>query len=247
MALGVHIITDFMAMEPLIAWELLQKSHPCLLTGPRVCYCGECECTLDNVRESIRRQGKPHVGISFEQNTLAQISYGHIRNFAHSLVSIDRMVSDATDAWQWAEPFAARPEFRQAWVFDSEFNYWQNADDPLEYEAAGRSYEGLPMKSNDLPFPLEQMIIDTSENPGRRVLRQGYVEAVGAVMWFGEQLWRVTSTRKEDVIAQDWLRCEELPSRVLRIQAFDQPFTTAEDEEGRLQNRLRALLFPGQD
>jgi len=130
------------------------------------------------------------------------------------------------------------------WVVDREYDYWQNAHDPLQYEAHGRSYAHLPMKSNELPYPLEQMIIDTSRNPGRRVIRMGYVEAVGHLMWFGEPFWKSTGTSKRTVLAQKWLKCEERPGGILRVQAADQPFTSAEGKQGEIQRRLRQLLFP---
>lgn len=79
--------------------------------------------------------------------------------------------------------------FIQAWVSDVEYDFWQNATDPLEYECVGRPLSGLPMKSNGLPPPLDQMEIDTSGNPGRNVLRQGYIEAIGSTMWLGNLFW----------------------------------------------------------
>jgi hypothetical protein len=100
------------------------------------------------------------------------------------------------------------------------------------------------MKSNGLPFPLEQRVIDTSQNPGRRVLRDGYVEAIGSVMWFGEPFWRLTGASKQAVRTADWLQCEQLNNGVLRVQVADAPFTTGEGASGGLQDRLRSLLFP---
>lgn len=79
--------------------------------------------------------------------------------------------------------------FIQAWVSDVEYDFWQNATDPLEYECVGRPLSSLPMKSNGLPPPLDQMEIDTSGNPGRNVLRQGYIEAIGSTMWLGNLFW----------------------------------------------------------
>ncbi|WP_240791765.1 MULTISPECIES: hypothetical protein [Pseudomonas] len=70
--------------------------------------------------------------------------------------------------------------FIQAWVSDIDYDFWQNATDPLEYECAGRSLFGLPMKSNGLPPPLDQMEIDTSGNPGRNVLGKGILRRLAA-------------------------------------------------------------------
>lgn len=98
------------------------------------------------------------------------------------------------------------------------------------------------MRSNGLPPPLEQLVVDTSGNPGRRVLREGFVEAVGAVMWLGPSFWPATAAKKEALCAQEWLRCDELQGGVLRITAAGQPFTSA--DTGAVQEGLRVLLFP---
>ncbi|QVQ28273.1 hypothetical protein [Achromobacter deleyi] len=79
--------------------------------------------------------------------------------------------------------------FIQAWIYDIEYEYWQNAKDPLEYEKAGRSTVDIPKRSNGLPAPLNQLEIDTSHNPGRTELKIGYVEAIGRLMWLGEKFW----------------------------------------------------------
>jgi hypothetical protein len=86
-------------------------------------------------------------------------------------------------------PILSVEGFIQAWVSDVEYDFWQNATDPLEYECVGRPLSGLPMKSNGLPPPLDKMEIDTSGNPGRNVLRQGYIEAIGSTMWLGNLFW----------------------------------------------------------
>lgn len=97
-----------------------------------------------------------------------------------------------SNGFDWNEivrPFLGVEGFIQAWLADVEYEFWQNATDPLEYECAGRSFAGLPLKSNGLPAPLNQMEIDTSANPSRIVLKQGYVEAIGSSMWLGDQFW----------------------------------------------------------
>lgn len=248
MTLGIDIVCEFMGHETSTVWQLLQQSHESLLCGSRVCYLYADECVLDQVSEEIKRLGMVHFGVSFEQGSLlSDIQYGHVRNFDHSLIRVERVVSGVADAWSWIEPFSRQSGFCAAWIRDLPYEYWQNAEDPLQYESEGRSYKGLPMKWNGLPRPLKRKIIDITGNPGRRVLRCGYVEAVGAVMWLGERFWSVTGTGKQDVLAQDWIICQELPCSVLRVQASNQPFTSAEGDEGQKQDRLRALLFPHQD
>lgn len=76
-----------------------------------------------------------------------------------------------------------------AYVSQEGYDYWQNAKDPAQYTRAGKPLPDLPMKSNGLPFPLEQQIFDTSRNPGRFVHREGYIEAIGSPMWFSDKFW----------------------------------------------------------
>lgn len=102
------------------------------------------------------------------------------------------------------------------------------------------------MKSNQLPPPLEDMIVDTSENPGRRVLRVGYVEAVGHLMWLGPGYFdRVNRVTRTELLGADWLTVNELAHGVLELVASDSAFTERSDVE--LQLRLRQLLFPTSD
>lgn len=125
----------------------------------------------------------------------------------------------------------------------AEYHHWQNAEDPLLYRVAGRSVEGLRMKNNDLPPPLDQMIVDISGNPGRRVLRDGYVEAVGHKMWLGSEFFsRVPGVNRDVVVSAPWLRVSERPHGILEIVAGDEPFV--DESTADLQVRLRRLLFP---
>jgi hypothetical protein len=134
--------------------------------------------------------------------------------------------------------------FIHARVYDIEYEYWQNTSDPLQYESAGKAYSHLPMKSNGLPFPLEKTIIDISNNPGRRVLRSGYIEAVGSIMWLGKEFWGLTNAKQKNICAQDWIACEALSASVILIKAAEPPFVQDEGEELNIQNKLRELLFP---
>jgi len=177
-------------------------------------------------------------------NRYYSIRHCPVTNYGFDFISVDCSPVAKPDTEMWTANICSMGGLIQGWILDINYDYWQNAEDPLEYTTEGRSYAHLPMKSNGLPYPLEQMIIDTSQNPGRRVMRVGYVEAVGYVMWFGEPFWKITGTSKQKVISQDWLKCEERPVGILRVQAAEQPFTSAEGEQGEIQRRLRELLFP---
>lgn len=140
-----------------------------------------------------------------------------------------------------AETIADDPSFIQAHLVDANYQHLQNIFDPLQFKALGLSMDGLPMKSNGLPFPLEQKIVDTSQNPGRFVLGQGYVEVAAAVMWFGEKFWgKVNNTAQKAI--------ELLPSDVTlehdlcwKLQSRMGPFVDQSTAE--IQNQIRKALF----
>lgn len=156
-----------------------------------------------------------------------------------------RTINTARISWDdWVEEFATGPDFVMAWLTNADYDYWQNAYDPLQYTARGKPYLHLPMKSNGLPPPVQKEIIDISRNPGRFSLRTGYIEAVGSLMWLGQLFWKSTTATKDDVIAQDWLKHDLWPNGVLRIQVLENAFTSSAGVEGSLQERLRALLYP---
>ncbi|EGH14357.1 MULTISPECIES: hypothetical protein [Pseudomonas syringae group] len=133
--------------------------------------------------------------------------------------------------------------FIQAWISDVEYDFWQNATDPLEYEGVGRSLQGLPMRSNGLPPPLDQMEIDTSGNPGRNVLRQGYVEAIGSTMWLGDLFWeRVGADRlsKISLLESHGFKFHEL-GKILKVITSKNIFFDNSTLEK--QRALRKILF----
>ena len=143
----------------------------------------------------------------------------------------------------WVEAVAAIAPLVSARIYDNEYEYWQNAEDPLVYQAGGRSMDGLPTKSNELPPPLDQIVIDISHNPGRRILRDGYVEAVGHRMWVGLEFFRrVPGVQRDALFNEFWLHVIELENGVLELMSWEAPFV--DDATAEIQNRLRALLFP---
>jgi hypothetical protein len=160
-----------------------------------------------------------------------------------SFIIIKELTANAAKSWDaWILPFFKIREFTQAWISNVEYDRWQNAKDPLEYESAGRSYSQLKMISNNLPPPLEQKVIDTSTNPGRWELRPGYVEAIGSTMWLGDAFWkRVGDGRKNHAMASDDLNIDLLENGIVRLQAATGCFASEVTKE--IQNKLRAILY----
>lgn len=134
----------------------------------------------------------------------------------------------------------------EAWLVNADYDFWQNASDPLEYTSQNRQCEHLPKISNGLPPPLEKTVIDTSHNPGRRIFRVGYIEAIGSLMWLSDQFWNLTGADKSKVLKQNWIECQESPKDLLRIQISNHPFFTDEEDSAIVQRKLRQLLFPNE-
>jgi hypothetical protein len=170
-------------------------------------------------------------------------SFGSVAQCHLDFFEIKSMPESKIPWDDWAMPFISSENFVMAWAMNSEYNHWQNAYDPLQYTALGKSYAHLPMKSNGLPYPLEKQIIDTSRNPGRWIFRDGYIEAVGATMWLGEPFWQLAGMDKSSVVKADWLRVSNPIPSVTKVQAADKCFATADEESGQIQKRLRTLLF----
>jgi len=167
-----------------------------------------------------------------------------VRNFQLDFLGI-KATGEHRSSWEkWAARFIGDPNFIMAWLADAEYEFWQNAEDLLQYTSKYKPHEHLPKKSNGLPPPLEQTIIDTSGNPGRRLLRFGHYEAVGAVMWLGEAFWHLTKASKVEVERSPWLHISSPLPSVVRIEASSKCFTTPEGHTGQLQRELRVLLFP---
>lgn len=182
---------------------------------------------------------------SFEvTGTGFSFQYGQNGGQNYDSVFIDGMSSLLTEEFcdeLVKETIGKDENFLQAHLIDKKYQHLQNIFDPLQFKALGLSMDGLPMKSNGLPFPLEQKIVDTSQNPGRFVLGQGYVEVAAAVMWFGQKFWgKVNNTAQKAI--------ELLPSDVTlehdvcwKLQSCTGPFVDQSTAE--IQNQIRKALF----
>jgi len=241
MALEFQATFDFLKIPPQNIWKLLRSTHPQMLADNVIVEMAGGRCTVADVDNRIAKKGKPYFDIGIKQMTF---TYSQVGPGDHALLWLVNCIEDTADAWRWCEPFAALPEFRQAFVYDSDFQRWQNEEDPEAFADEGRDHGNLPKKSNNLPDFVESDIIDISGNPGRRMIREGYLEFVSSLMWLGKPFWKLTGASRNKVLEQDWLKCKELSNNVLQVHARNKPFVSAEGEQGAMQDRLRDLLFP---
>jgi hypothetical protein len=224
MALDFEVILGLFELDPSVVMAKLCSTHPEILGNP-----DRSSGETPEEERSFR--------IKFRD---MEFAYGHVSLWEHSLVSLENCVQDNVDAWRWCKPFTGESSFCQAFVYDKSYFKQQLIDDPEWFAYKGIPCPNLPRKMN----VMGQTILDTSGNPGRRVIREGYVEFVCALMWLGRPFWKLSGANRKTVLAQPWLKCKEMPNDVLQVQAWNKPFTSAEGEEGEIQNRLRDLFFP---
>jgi hypothetical protein len=186
------------------------------------------------------REGKPSFNI---ETAAVSIHFSTIRAYQQQLLTISKKESCELSRWEYVVgPFLGCKGFIEACILSDEYTFWQNAADPLQYQAAGRSYEGLPLVSNGLHSPLEKLVIDTSHNPGRRIIKVGYVEMVGYAMWFGQPFWdRVGNHRHQDLLTASACKVDEMANGIVRVVAHEEPFI--DETTKKAQENLRRLLF----
>ncbi|MGO4569695.1 hypothetical protein AB4Z52_32820 [Rhizobium sp. 2YAF20] len=194
---------------------------------------------LKKLLTTVRNTGR----LSQIETPTLVFQYGAIADAELCYVEITEKAACAAIDWErWAAPFIVSPHFVQAWVADVEYDKWQNAEDPLIYKVANRNYSTLPMRSNGFPPPVERMIVDISQNPGRWKFHSGYIEALGSVMWFSELFWGYVGTAHKDRIAAiDAIEIKQMTKEVMRICVANESFTESSSRE--VQDRLRDALY----
>ena len=165
--------------------------------------------------------------------------------YKFSRVSINFKIDNVEIVEKLVRNFLQCGDFLHAWAVDDEYWFWQNTDGPDAYDRRGRSYEGLPMRHNGQPSPLDRMVIDTTSNPGREVFHKGYKEAVGGVAWYSEAFFGITGANKDELLAQDEYEISE-EDEIIRV-ILDESFLTDAEGDKKLeerQNKLRKILYP---
>lgn len=226
--------------DALQVWLRLLSAVPDVLAPDLPCDFHGRAIAVGDVAGAIRSEEKHSFRVKADSLYLHFVPLGR---FGISLLQIGECLRSADDASRWIESVASFPSFLEGRLFDEIYDRWQNARDPLQYEAARRPYAHLPMRSNGLPPPLDRMEIDTSANPGRRELRHGLIEAVGAPMWVGTKFLERVNIDEASLGMESWLNPQRLPSGAWKLSPRDRPFETAEGEERTLQLRMRAVLF----
>jgi hypothetical protein len=171
------------------------------------------------------------------------IEHGSIADLELDRLDIVRLVRDVEHAEQWLAKLLDDERLVQARLYDPEYDRWQNAEDLLIYEAEGRDATGLPRKSNGFPHPLTREIVDISGNPGRWTLRHGWIESIGATMWFGPAFWKSSGANRVALQSCEEVVMTDLGSGVTKVTTKYDVFRSAEGAEQDLQRRMRMALY----
>lgn len=134
----------------------------------------------------------------------------------------------------------------QAFVIDADYALWQNATSIEELKANGmKPPPGAKLVSNGLPPPLDAKVLDTNKNPGRRILREGYVETVAGTMWIGRRLPTVKDQQQLLIRlkAEKDIAVVEESFGLLKVVCSTSIFR--DESTKRIQERLREIIFGG--
>jgi hypothetical protein len=170
------------------------------------------------------------------------VEFSYVADKAFYRLDIKHLANSIEVARPLIEALIDEPGFVQARIYDAEYDRWQNAESLTLFEVERVEHAHLPKKSNGLPFPLTQEVVDISKNPGRWVLRNGYIEAVGAFMWVSKYLLQLVGVDEKKLMDIDCFAVEDLGG-VLKIAAYNQCFTAAVGAQAERQDLLREVLF----
>jgi len=234
----LEIIFELDKITALEMWGILIDQKD--IIGDKVDFIDKTVATC-KVESLIREENNVHFGVS---NDVVDISFGPVGRYKHIFFKIRSKEKRTPDDWKkLLELIYMIFPFIQARISNCEYNYWQNAHDIIQYNSHDRSYAGLPMKSNGLPPPLEQMIIDTSKNPGRRILKDGYVEFVSSHMWITEYFLDNISNNKEEKISKLKDNFNVTMNNGLLYLELSKDLYTEENNNPESLNKLRDIIY----
>lgn len=195
---------------------------------------------LGGFRKSV--QARDH--FNFESGTL-DLNFGHdgSREFSRLFVE-DEYLRMFGYTEKLLDRLSSEFSVRQAGLFDIDYHHRQTAEDILEFEVAGWPHAHLKKVSNGAPPPLEQLVVDTSENPGRFIFKTGYCEFVANPIWLGPTFFEIRGLDPNELpgkLGPDWQVTRS--GALLRISCQEAPFRSSEGRKSRLQNELRAALY----
>lgn len=235
------VIADKAYPEAHIVWDMISKGRMASLEDDVQVTDGFSGKRLNFGDVSAFLLGKNADSFFFEVSS-GSIEYSYVAGLDFSRLDIRGLLTSITDAENWISEILPVSCFVQARVYDHEYDLWQNMENLSYYDAEKRDHSHLPKISNGLPPPLNKEIVDVSRNPGRWVLREGFIESVGSTMWVNTEYLEVLGSNAEALTNCDFAQVTEC-NGTIKIQAADSCFTNAGGKEALLQDKLRALVY----
>ena len=185
----------------------------------------------DRIRSAQRRS------FLLEVNSL-EVRFAFLPNYDHACVIIEDTEDFTTDWLAYVNCFRSRTDLFSICTYDRRYECWQNMTDPRVLTNMGLPTDDLTIFHDEM-FDIDQ--VDTTGNPGRRVLQHGYVEAIGAEMWLGAG-YQHFFPGVEQRLPDDWIAARN--DTTLHIVSYPTFFTQPHGEQREVQDTLRAVLFP---
>lgn len=192
------------------------------------------------IANSLKRGSHPHFHLESGSSTL---SFCPIGNSDHALYEVDVVGMAAADVEKLIRDMADAGHLISARIYDREYNRWQNAEDPAGFTEQGKA---VPVEKLIRDEIFNRDIVDTSGNPGRRTICQGYVAALGYDLWITNSLLRLAQAKRPTVLSA----ARKTGARIIASGAvihlqWDPEFFRSDDEENAgIQNAMRKALFP---
>lgn len=176
--------------------------------------------------------------LSLSGHLFKDVHGGSVANHEHDFLIIKSDSIKLSKLQELVELFIQELPVIQAFIHNQEYYYWQNAEDILLYDSVGKDHSNLPKTSNNLPPPLEQKVVDISNNPGRFILRHGYRESISSPMWLAKTLVSNPVELKKIATVQ-----ELGEGNIIRIQTPYETFDSSVGEQALLQKQLRQAVY----
>ncbi|MBL4614757.1 MAG: hypothetical protein JKY27_07785 [Magnetovibrio sp.] len=196
---------------------------------------------IDKLCATILRQGEDYFGVEGER---LGYDFSEIKYQNYNLLSIKDQLIGQVDWSLWVARLAQVQGFIQAFYEDNDYAFWQHEKDINWYETFNHPHDHLRKRKGKGPPPFDKLIIAVEDNPGRYVVRNGFVEAVAAEMWLGPEFWARTGADRAEVLACEYLQVEEQDNDVLHLKAGPRSFTEETGPQAEIQHKMRRLLFP---
>lgn len=234
--LNLQIVYEYNSVTALDIWRAIAREILNVGLDLNTCRLYDEDIGFKDVEVELKQSCRPSFLVDFKG---LSFRFSEVRNRNHCLVEIkcNQRIELIWDSWVLALAKVGTG-FISAWLSDVDYAYWQNAEDVLLYKQAEKSYTHLNSYTKN-----GREYVDVSANPGRRILRMNYVEAVGATMWLGALFWKLTNCKKECILDSEWMNPELMEGSILKIKVSDHCFCRSDEESTLLQNRLRFALY----